>query len=1400
MKYLIKTEEESNNSLNDCEDEFEVDIHFEEDLQHLIFNLFRVEPSEGARILSLQLNDFKIRDKKRQAIVVGDRLKAFLANNAIESVDVIHSPVPNYEVFTSKLIHLYVEKLEQKRLFSQICDLYDKREYALVRQILDSNLPRRATRKENLNIETRLFHLKMMIDTLWNLDEYKECIGWIEIGLHETKQQMQSEGNTNVSLELTAKQYIDLLKSLDCCLCMFDKDNDFAGVEEPFRARLANNLLDLCLEQVEGKEQILNGNQSTLPWVLLYKLISFTEQQLECSIIESPPGSVSFLCSAHDYLGQLSMCTKDEGRLLLVQADAIVSTLFKGVKERALADQLRKNLDQAMYCLYAHPSKKSKLKHLVDHSVSNIALRWERCMSPYQYLRPEKLPEYDDFKSNSILAETVLFFKRIVALIPDQFNLQGRNKSVKEYLTSGSDTNFPKFSKIPQKDRPLLDVLYLLADYYFKNNEFTTALEYYRYDLCFNQDRVDSWFPLALSLVNVLEQKINETYKDPSSGKIVELTQEIINRILVDSDVIVKCYERCHVLSPKNSMICIESANFAYTMHSFCKRQLNVLENPEDQLKSILKDRVPNYLKYASEHYDKALKLMEAQDEPDEMWLLHFMKGKIFEKLNLTIQECLSEYEKSLDKLLEQNATLPKKISYNSPAELSLELLEVYYRIHATILKQEFLSVPPSSTVLRYIGDLLNKMSCSRIFSGVNVTSTDTKSKEDKAQSSETDSSEPPAKAARLEDSTQTATWDQISSKCTDALEAIIRRFPQHFKSVHLYSRYHLNTSTSKRDIKKAQKYLWGQINSGSKNSIFSIALFGERKSNNLFNGIWRMPISEIDRAGSFSSHINKCMITLLDLAIEMKEQNILLEVALQLRRPPDVNQKYLYEKQRKSIALKAYNLLKKVLKSKIDEHIKYDSSLETRLEFLFELYQTYSKLRRLWPSKDESVVSLLVDLFKSMGGNGTSEEVLNFCIKITSMAKKGMDTPQSLASIVKGNPIEFLRKEAQSSVQPELNKGSPVSIASHSTQGSGSKVSQLAAESTLPSARAAATMEYLNAASSYYSNELAKMTAYLQSASGYASAAEAQALLSAYASYGLLESVSQQTKSSFAPSNKPKDVAKTSTSTAQRSLVSTVDLSSSNAPSQKKSNPISQKPCSSSGVTISRITQSQQARNTTSTLKGMQTFSHKPKGNNLSGQSNSNSSNKYTSYNLNSSKQTSKKITNQDGGSKSIQSSSGIQHGGKQGPASIHTQQKTISSALASQMKVSKGLPKPNTISSAGDVRKEAFIKSKGISKQKISNIGNTKNDPLSKAKLAANNPKSLVPKQLALKSTNMTLLQQKSKPKNTSTANTIMQSKQKPLQSLSKPSAQNQKLPTAGPSTTNTQVIDDDDVICID
>ena len=60
----------------------------------------------------------------------------------------------------------------------------------------------------------------------------------------------------------------------------------------------------------------------------------------------------------------------------------------------------------------------------------------------------------------------------------------------------------------------MIDLFYLLADYYFKNSEFGQAVEFYMKDLSWNPKRIDSWVPLTLSLVNKLETKINEM-KDP---------------------------------------------------------------------------------------------------------------------------------------------------------------------------------------------------------------------------------------------------------------------------------------------------------------------------------------------------------------------------------------------------------------------------------------------------------------------------------------------------------------------------------------------------------------------------------------------------------------------------------------------------------------------------------------------------------------------------------------------------------------------------------------------------------------------------------------------------------------------------------------------------------------------
>jgi hypothetical protein len=61
------------------------------------------------------------------------------------------------------------------------------------------------------------------------------------------------------------------------------------------------------------------------------------------------------------------------------------------------------------------------------------------------------------------------------------------------------------------------------------------------------------------------------------------------------------------------------------------------------------------------------------------------MLGKICEKHNdLSYFE---HYEKASEYLYENNAEYPSKVGYTTPQLLSVEALEVYYRIHVCIVK-----------------------------------------------------------------------------------------------------------------------------------------------------------------------------------------------------------------------------------------------------------------------------------------------------------------------------------------------------------------------------------------------------------------------------------------------------------------------------------------------------------------------------------------------------------------------------------------------------------------------------------------------------------------------------------------------------------------------------------------
>lgn len=90
----------------------------------------------------------------------------------------------------------------------------------------------------------------------------------------------------------------------------------------------------------------------------------------------------------------------------------------------------------------------------------------------------------------------------------------------------------------------------------------------------------------------------------------------------------------------------------------------------------------------------------------DEKWLYHYMLGKIGEKRKDQPHTIIDHYLQSAKYLYEHNATYPFRIHFTSPQNLSLEALEIFYRITAVVIKY----VEQHSTITRAIGKYFMKV------------------------------------------------------------------------------------------------------------------------------------------------------------------------------------------------------------------------------------------------------------------------------------------------------------------------------------------------------------------------------------------------------------------------------------------------------------------------------------------------------------------------------------------------------------------------------------------------------------------------------------------------------------------------------------------------------------------
>ncbi|XP_041642921.1 calcineurin-binding protein cabin-1 isoform X2 [Cheilinus undulatus] len=181
---------------------------------------------------------------------------------------------------------------------------------------------------------------------------------------------------------------------------------------------------------------------------------------------------------------------------------------------------------------------------------------------------------------------------------------------------------------------------------------------------------------------------------------------------------------------------------------------------------------------------------------------------------------------------------------------------------------------------------------------------------------------EPPIEVIEVPKALPTEPAEQrrmLLDMCCRSLFLCLGRFPQHYKSLYRLAFFYSNSKTHQnlqwaRDVLLGSSVPWQQLK-----HMPAQGLFCERNKTNLFNGIWRIPVDEIDRPGSFASHMNRSIVLLLEVLSQLKDHDTLLKVSFMLQRTPDQGKKYLRDVDRQVLAKRAFFLTVKVLEDNLN-------------------------------------------------------------------------------------------------------------------------------------------------------------------------------------------------------------------------------------------------------------------------------------------------------------------------------------------------------------------------------------------------------------------------------------------------------------------------------------------------
>ncbi|XP_060641249.2 calcineurin-binding protein cabin-1 isoform X1 [Anolis sagrei] len=920
-----------------------------------------------------------------------------------------------------------LKSLERCQSLEEIQRLYEAGDFrdvvALLRPTLSfTGLGREKHLDFAISVPERPAQLLLVQDSLLKLGDFRQCFTCSEVALNEAFQQMINVTEASAREEWVAT-VTQLLRGIDWALSADPSVLDDPSTL-PGRIRLASNLIqiiDCSMAAVgeEGKEPFVS---SVVPWITLHRIVRHEEQVTVGSPIrpateeqqpqqhpyeegapspESPllPSSLMLLNTAHEYLGRRSWCCNSDGALLKFYVRVLQKELLASTSEdtHPYKEELETALEQCFYCLYGFPSKKSKARYLEEHSTQQVDLVWEDALFLFDYFKPKTLPEFDSYKTSTVSADLANLLKKMAAIVPQTERPTLKMEEVSGYI-EGTLSKAPALPEGADDSPPVVtELYYLLADYHFKNKEQAKAIKFYMHDICICPNRFDSWAGMALARASRIQDKLNSN-ELKSDGPIWKHSAPVLNS-----------FRRALEIDASNLSLWIEFGATSYALHSFASRQIKQRKaQMAPETLTQMEERREGMLATAKRCFSSASNCEGDGDE--EEWLIHYMLGKIAEKQKEPPLVYLRHYKQAAHFLHEEAARYPKKIHYHNPPELAMEALEVYFRLHASILKLvgspdwgvdaevlvTFMKEAAEGPFARGEEKNAPKMaekekllladddsgssssgtvapgpgtSSSSSSSGPGLTSPPytatpvdhdyVKCKKSRPQAATDERSQDSNTAVVLSDSNSTqdvfagpaSSSDgpsatplaeeergkpegppsepppqkpppppalpllpadpvgRVWALCVGALRLCLSRFPQHYKSLYrlaalyAYGPAHKNLLWA-RDVLLGTPLPWTQLP-----HMPAQGLFCERNKTNFFNGIWRIPVDEIDRPGSFSWHMNRSIVLLLEVLSQLKDHGTLLKVCSMLQRTPDQGKKYLRDADRQVLAQHAFAL-----------------------------------------------------------------------------------------------------------------------------------------------------------------------------------------------------------------------------------------------------------------------------------------------------------------------------------------------------------------------------------------------------------------------------------------------------------------------------------------------------------